>query len=303
MSGPSRTTGQGTVHTLRTLRKMASAGEPFACLACYDYTMARWVAAGGVHLLLAGDSGAEMALGLPGTIHMPLDFAVQITAAVKRGAPGCVVMADMPFLSYQADDAEGIRNAGRFMTEGLADIVKVEVDASQADLVKKMSRAGIPVCAHVGSLPQRAALNGGYSSSGRTADDAGRIVRDAVAMEEAGAAMLLVEATPEAVTRNILERTDVPVIGIGAGQECHGQILVAHDLLGLSDWQPGFAKPAASVGEQIRETVALWRQRVAGRASSDHRYEMRPGEIDRFLKESASAAPRRARGTDSEESV
>lgn len=268
--------------TLRTLRKMADSGEAFACLACYDFTMARWLGKAGIHVLLAGDSGAEMALGLPGTIHMPLDFAVRITAAVKRGAPGSVVMADMPFMSYQADDAEGVRNAGRFMTEGLADVVKVEVDASQAGLVSKMSRAGIPVCAHVGSLPQRAAMTGGYASRGRTAADAERIVRDAMAAEDAGAALLLVEATPEAVTREILERTSAPVIGIGAGQSCHGQILVAHDLLGLSDWQPGFAKPEASVGEQIAETAVKWREKVLRRESSEHRYEMREGEQDRF---------------------
>lgn len=278
---------------------MASAGDPFACLACYDATMARWLAAGGVHLLLAGDSGAEMALGLPGTIHMPMDFAVAITAALKRGAPGCVVMADMPFMSYQADDAEALRNAGRFMTEGLADIVKVEVDGSQAPLVAKMSRAGIPVCAHVGSHPQRAALTGGYASTGRTAADAERVVRDAAACEEAGAAMLLVEAIPEAVTRKIMERTDVPVIGIGAGQACHGQILVAHDLLGLSAWQPGFAKPAGAVGEQIRDIVVGWTERVARRESSDHRYEMRAGEVERFLSEPPSGSE--THGAQSEE--
>ncbi len=266
---------------------MADENRPFACLTCYDYSMARWLAAGGVHVLLAGDTAAEMALGLPGTIHMPLDFAVRITAAVKRGAPGCVVMGDMPFMSYQADDAEGVRNAGRFMTEGLADIVKLEVDASQAGLIEKLNRAGVPVCAHVGSLPQRAALTGGYASSGRTAAAAERVVADAVACEQAGATMLLVEAIPEAVTRKIVERTSVPVIGIGAGQACHGQILVMHDLLGLSDWQPGFAKPEASIGEQIRETVVGWTRKVAERASTDHRYEMRPGEIDRFLNESA----------------
>ena len=280
--------GGGRV-TLKTLRAMAAAGEPFACLACYDYTMARWLASGGVHLLLAGDSGAEMALGLPGTIHMPLEFAVRITAAVKRGAPGAVVMADMPFLSYQADEAEGIRNAGRFMTDGLADIVKVEVDRSQSGLVERMCRAGIPVCAHIGSHPQRAALSGGYSSSGRTADDASRIVADARALTDAGASVLLIEATPAEVTERVLAETDVPVIGIGAGPACHGQILVAHDLLGLSEWQPGFAKPEASLGEQMKDTVARWVRRVSERSSSDHRYEMRPGEIERFMTNRAGA--------------
>src|ERR1044071_3700066 len=137
--------------TIRTIRDLVARAEAFACLTCYDATTARWLQRAGVHILLVGDTAAEMILGYTRTIDMPLDVLIALTAGVKRGAPRTMVMADMPFMSYQADDAEALRNAGRFMTEGLADIVKVEADATFAPLVAKMTRAGVPVCAHVGS--------------------------------------------------------------------------------------------------------------------------------------------------------
>ena len=140
--------------TLRTLRRMTAKGEKFACLTCYDATTARWLQRAGVPVLLVGDTAAEMILGLPGTIHAPLDFLLLLTAAVKRGAPNTFVMGDMPFMSYQADEAEGIRNAGRFLTEGRADAVKLEVDGTYTGLVERMARAGIPVVAHIGCRPQ-----------------------------------------------------------------------------------------------------------------------------------------------------
>jgi 3-methyl-2-oxobutanoate hydroxymethyltransferase len=261
---------------------MARRAEPFACLTAYDATTARWLQRAGVHLLLVGDTAAEVILGLPRTIHMPLDVSIALTAAVKRGAPDTVVMADMPFMSYQALDAEAMHNAARYMTEGLADIIKLEVDASFAPLVRKLTRAGIPVCAHVGSLPQHAAMHGGYASAGRTAPEAERIVADAVACEAAGAAMLLVEAVPPQVTERIIRETTVPVIGIGAGPACHAQILVIQDLLGMSDQAPRFAEPVAALGDQIRAAGAEWVRRVAARDIGGRPYAMSEHELDRF---------------------
>ncbi len=261
--------------TLRTIRRMAREGVPFACLTAYDATTARWLDRAGVHVLLVGDSGAEVILGLPSTIHMPLEVALALTAAVKRGAPGCLVMADMPFMSYQADEAEGVRNAGRFLTEGLADVVKIEADDSFAPLVRRMARAGVPVCAHVGARPQRVAVTGGYASAGRTPDDAERIVADAQALEAAGAVMLLVEATPPGVAERIMASTKVPLIGIGAGPECHGQVLVVQDLLGMTDKQPPFASPVAQMGESIQRAGEEFVRLVTERRVTDHRYEMK----------------------------
>ncbi|TVQ61288.1 MAG: 3-methyl-2-oxobutanoate hydroxymethyltransferase [Phycisphaerales bacterium] len=263
--------------TIRTLRRMAQRGEPFACLTCYDATTARWLERAGVHALLVGDTAAEVVLGYDSTIHMPLDVAIALTAGVKRGAPRTLVMGDMPFMSYQADDAEALRNAGRFLTEGLADMVKLEADASFAPLVRKLTRAGVPVCAHVGSKPQHVRVTGGYASAGRTPEDAKRVVDDALALQEAGAICLLVEATPDEVAREIVEKTEVPLIGIGAGPAPHGQILVLQDLLGLTAWQPGFAQPLAMLGEQIEQTAGEWVRRVACRQASDHRYEIKTG--------------------------
>jgi 3-methyl-2-oxobutanoate hydroxymethyltransferase len=251
--------------TLRTLRAMAKQGTPFAALTCYDATTARWLERAGIHVLLVGDTAAEMVLGFSRTIDMPLEVLIALTAGVKRGAPRTLVMADMPFMSYQADDAEGVRNAGRFMTQGLADVVKLEVDASFSGLVEKLARAGVPVCAHVGSRPQHAALSGGYARAGKTPEQAEQVVRDAIAMERAGAVMLLIEAVPEDVTRRVLESTSVPVIGIGAGNATHGQVLVLQDLLGMSDRPPSFAPAMAQMGQELIRVATSWRETVAKR--------------------------------------
>jgi 3-methyl-2-oxobutanoate hydroxymethyltransferase len=268
--------------TLARLAKMSVEGRPFACLTCYDSTTAKWLARGGVHVLLVGDTAAEMVLGLPRTLDMPLEVLIALTAGVKRGAPEVVVMADMPFMSYQADDAEGVRNAGRFVREGLADIVKLEVDATFTPLVEKMTRAGIPVCAHVGSKPQHVALTSGYASAGRTAQEARRVVDDAVALERAGAMMLLIEAVPPEVTEAVLSRTSVPVIGIGAGPACHGQVLVLQDLVGMTDRPPRFAEPAAELGKAFADAAATWVDRVSRRAIGGRGYQMKPGESEKL---------------------
>ncbi|MHC4217468.1 MAG: 3-methyl-2-oxobutanoate hydroxymethyltransferase [Planctomycetota bacterium] len=268
--------------TLKTIRKYVKRGEKFSCLTCYDATTARWLERAGVPVLLIGDTAAEMILGHPSTIHAPLDFLLTLTAAVKRGAPNTFVMGDMPFMSYQADDAEGLRNAGRFLTEGMADTVKIEVDRSFVGLVEKMARAGIPVVAHVGARPQQSKRQGGYGSVGRTAAEAKSLVADAVAMENAGACMLLIEAAPNEVSQRIVEKTTVPVIGCGAGPACHGQVVVLQDLLGLTDWQPSFAKPIAQFGEHIIATARRWNLMVRDSELGEHPYRMSEGELDKL---------------------
>jgi 3-methyl-2-oxobutanoate hydroxymethyltransferase len=168
------------------------------------------------------------------------------------------------------------------MTEGLADVIKVEADASFAPLVRKMTRAGIPICGHVGSKPQQVGLTGGYAAAGRTAEDAAKVVEDAVALERAGSVMLLVEAVPDEVTRGILDSTSAPLIGIGAGTECHGQVLVLQDLLGLTPEPPRFAEPVAQVGPIIQRAGSEWVRRVAQGKIGGRRYMMTPGEADRL---------------------
>ena len=268
--------------TLKTIHKFVERNEKFSCLTCYDATTARWLQRAGVPVLLIGDTAAEMILGYPSTIHAPLDFLLTLTAAVKRGAPRTFIMGDMPFMSYQADDAEGLRNAARFLTDGMADSVKIEVDRSFVPLVEKMARAGIPVVAHVGARPQQSKRQGGYGSVGRTAVEARSLVADAVAMEDAGACMLLIEAAPNEVSQRVVEKTSVPVIGCGAGPACHGQIVVLQDLLGLTDWQPGFAKPIAQFGEQVIAAATRWNRMVRDSELGEHPYRMPEAELDKL---------------------
>ncbi|MEM7623304.1 MAG: 3-methyl-2-oxobutanoate hydroxymethyltransferase [Planctomycetota bacterium] len=256
-------TGDRPPVTLRTIARMAKANEKFACLTAYDYTTAKWLERAGVHALLVGDSAANVVLGRESTVGISMDFLVELTAAVKRGAPNTLLMADMPFMSYQASDEDGVRNAARFLSEASADIVKVEADIRFASVIEKIERAGIPVCAHIGTRPQSAALTAGPKASGRTDIDAQRIVADAIALEQAGACMLLIEAVPPETTERVLEATSVPLIGIGAGTACHGQILVVNDLLGLTDRPPRFADPVETLGARIQAAGETWIDRVS----------------------------------------
>lgn len=268
--------------TLKTLRRMASRSEPFACLACYDATTARWLERAGVHVLLAGDSAAQVVLGYERSIDMPMDFAVEITAAIKRGAPSTLIMADMPFMSYHASLDQAMTNAGRFMVQGNADVVKLEADESAAGLVDRLTRAGVPVCAHVGCKPQTSGVTGGPVAAGRTKEQLEQVVRDAKALEDAGAVLLLIEAVPGEVTKAVLDATSVPLIGIGAGPMCHGQVLVVNDLLGLTDHPPRFAEPVADLGNAIRSAGREWVERVSKRSIGGESYAMRPGEAERL---------------------
>ena len=270
--------------TVRSLQRAMRERKTFAALTCYDATTARWLERAGVPVLLVGDTAAEVILGHPNTLHAPLDFLIMLTAAVKRGAPRTLVMADMPFMSYQADEAEGVRNAGRFMTEGHADTVKLEVDASFAPLVARMTRAGIPVVAHIGSRPQHAKQVGGYVAAGKTADDAVKILEDADAMIAAGATMLLIEATPVEVTEEVVRRSPVPVIGCGAGPVCHGQVVVTHDLLGLTERQPPFALPILALGKQLTEMAESWKARVRTGVLGEHPYALGDEQKAEFFR-------------------
>lgn len=267
--------------TLRDLRRWRREGTRFPCLTAYDATMARWLARAGVPVLLVGDSAGEVVLGYPSTIHTPLEFLITITAAVKRGAPNAFVMADMPFMSYHLSEDEAIENAARFMTEGRADAVKLEVDQSFAPLVSRMTRAGIPVVAHIGCKPQQVRRQGGHVVAGRTAQGAKEVLADAEALVEAGAVIVLIEAAPAEVSEAVMKRISVPVIGCGAGPACNGQILVTHDVLGLTEWQPSFAKSEGQLGVNLQSIVEQWCERVR-RGEIEHAYKMDSGEADKL---------------------
>lgn len=276
--------------TLKTLKRMKRQGDPFACLACYDATTARWLERAGVHLLLAGDSAAQVILGYDRTIDMPMEFSIQLTAAIKRGAPSTLVMADMPFMSYHTSIESAMLNAARFMTEGMADVIKLETDETFAPLVDRMTRAGIPICAHIGCKPQTSSVTGGPVAAGRTATQLNQVVQDAIALEKAGAVLILIEAVPEEVTKAVMDAVTVPVIGIGAGTACDGQILVVNDLLGLTDQPPRFAEAVESFGQRLKAAGQQWVARVHERSIGGQAYTMRPGEKDKMQPSSDIAS-------------
>jgi 3-methyl-2-oxobutanoate hydroxymethyltransferase len=268
-----------TVPELRGRKKL---GPKIAMVTAYDATMAKLLEAGGADVLLVGDSLGMVVQGLPNTLPVTLDEMCYHGRAVARAALRAHVMGDMPFMSYQADEAEGLRNAGRFMTQGTADAVKLEVDRNFAPLVEKMARAGVPVVAHIGAKPQQSKLHGGYGSAGRTAAEAQLMIADAVSMQEAGATMLLVEACPNEVSQRIIDKTSSPVIGCGGGPACHGQIVVLQDLLGLTSWQPAFARPIAQLGEPLAAAARKWVSMVRRSDLGEHPYRMTEDEKRRF---------------------
>lgn len=271
--------------TLRTLRHMVEAKQKISALTCYDATTAKWLAAAGVHVLLVGDSAGQVILGHDTSMHAQLEFMLLLTGAVKRGAPNSFVMGDMPFMSYQADDAEAVHNAGRFLVEGNADAVKLEVDGRYGDLVAKMSRAGVPVVAHIGWKPQTVRYAGIRTAkiAGRTAAEARDLVEQAQLMEARGAVMLLVEQTPAEVAEQVVRSVRIPVMGCGAGPACHGHVVVLQDLLGMNERHPSFVPVLGEVGAAIRDSAKQWIDLLnSGRYLADHPYGMNEGEADKL---------------------
>ena len=272
---PSRT-------TLRDLRQWAKAGEPFPMLTCYDATTARLLYEAGVRVLLVGDSAGQVILGHDNTLGATMPFMLEITAAVRRGAPDAFIMADLPFGSYN-DERDAVRNAVKFMQRGGsgggADAVKIEVEPAHADTVAAMARASIPVVAHLGWRPQRVARTGTAVVAGRTDASLRELVDAATLMEARGATMLLLEACTAQASAAVVDAVKLPVIGCGAGPAPHGHVILVHDLLGLTPWQPAFAPPTADGTSFIRDAVERWADAVRSRAypSDDAVYGMSDG--------------------------
>ncbi len=275
---PSQTPGR---ITLRVVREWVRQGHCFPMLTCYDATTAGHLWRAGLKTFLVGDSAAQVILGFDQSIFAPLDFLIQLTAAVRRGAPDAFVMADMPFMSYQVSDERAIENAGRFLTEGLADVVKLEVDHTFTDLVARLSRAGIPVVAHIGWRPQRVRYAGIRTAqvAGKTQADIDDLVMQALALEKAGAVMLLIEQCTAQTARSIIEQVSIPVIGCGAGPACHGHVVVLQDAVGLTPGHvPSFIRQTGQVGQALQQAVAGWVTMVESGdyLKTDHPYAMAP---------------------------
>jgi len=249
-----------TVHDLKAMKRR---GEKIVVLTAYDYSMARIVDEVGIPVVLVGDSLGMVMLGYETTLPVTVEEMLHHVRAVVRGSRRAHVVADLPFLSYQTGPEDAVRNAGRLLKEGGAQSVKLEGGREVVPIVRRLVRAGIPVMGHLGMTPQAIHQLGGYRIQGRSREAALRLVRDALALEEAGVYALVLELVPAALARVITERVTVPTIGIGAGPWCDGQVQVIHDILGLyPDFLPKHAKLYARLGEVIREAVAAYAREV-----------------------------------------
>ena len=292
--------GEGERVTVRTLLRMKSRGEKIVMVTAYDTPTARLVDEAGVDVILVGDSLGMVVLGLPSTLQVTMDDMVRHTAAVARAEPRAMVVGDMPFMSYEASVSEAVRNAGRLLSAG-ADAVKIEGGGSYSDVIKAMTRAGIPVMAHVGLTPQKHKLLGGYRLIGKRAEEAREVIEEALGAEEAGAFAVVIEFTAWEVAKKITEKLSIPTICIGSGPHCDGQVLVIHDLLGLTPSPPPFAKRYADVATVIRDAVRRYAEEVRSGAfpGPEHYWGMKKGEAER-LEEMLSAGKPTPRGSSGE---
>ncbi len=259
-------TGNGKVTVPELLQRKslaADSSKKIVCLTAYDYPTARLADEAGVDVILVGDSLGMVVLGYDSTLPVTLDEMLHHTRAVRRGTRRALLVADMPYGSYHTETAESLRNAVRFVKEAGAEAVKVEGGERRLELIARLTEAEIPVMGHVGLTPQSVNALGGYRVQGKTANAAEQLLRDARAVEAAGAFAVVLEAVPRELAAQITRDLRIPTIGIGAGPDCDGQILVIHDLLGLTFSQtPKFARQYANAGEMITNAVREYCQDV-----------------------------------------
>lgn len=273
--------------TLGDLVAKKRAGEPLVMVTAYDHPGARIAEEAGVDLVLVGDSAAMTVLGYDSTVPITVDEMLTLTRAVRRGLDGPLLVGDLPFGSYEASDALALATAQRFVKEAGVDLVKIERGGTSVDRARALVAAGIPVVGHVGLTPQTATALGGYRAQGRSAEAAVALIDDAVALQDAGVSLLVVEAVPAEVTRALRARIDVPVIGIGAGSDADGQVLVFHDLLGLTEGPAAkFVKRYADLRAAAVAGVAAYAGEVRSGAypAPEHTYGMPAAEAARLAE-------------------
>lgn len=274
--------------TILDIQQKKEAEHPITMLTAYDYLGGLLVDRAGIDVILVGDSLGMVMLGLDSTVPVTMDEMLHHCRAVARGAQRAFLVGDMPFMSYQAEPAEAIRNAGRFLKEGSMDAVKLEGGQEVAATINAIVTAGIPVMGHIGLTPQSVSKLGGYRVQGKQAGAARRLLEDALALEEAGCFSIVLEAVPAPVAEAISRRLRIPTIGIGAGPGCDGQVLVYHDLLGLFDrFTPKFVRQYAALNETIRDAFTSFRQEVEDGTfpAPEHCYDMDETELRNFLEE------------------
>ncbi len=267
--------------------EMKDQGRKVTWLTAYDFPTAQFAQAAGLDMLLVGDSLGMCVYGYHSTVPVTMEQCLLHCQAVRRGAPETFVVGDMPFMSYQASDEQAVLSAGRFLKEADMDAVKLEGGVRVVSRIRAITDTGINVIGHIGLTPQSSGQLGGHKAQGRTAETARLVVADALAVEEAGAVMLLVEAVPPEVTKYIAEKLTIPVYSIGAGLYCDGQLLIVSDLIGqFQAFTPKFVKQYCNVAEMITKAMSDYCDEVrAGEFPQDrHCYHMIQGEEEKFLE-------------------
>ncbi|MFH1019846.1 MAG: 3-methyl-2-oxobutanoate hydroxymethyltransferase [Pseudomonadota bacterium] len=273
--------------TVRDIIDLKGTGEKIVMLTAYDASFGRILDRSGVEIVLVGDSLGMVALGYESTVPVTMEEMLHHSRAVKHGVERALLVGDMPFLSYQVDPREAIANGGRFLKEAGCDAVKLEGGLEICGTVAAMVRAGIPVMGHIGLTPQTAGALGGYKVQGKDAQSARRLLAEAKGLAEAGAFALVLECIPDKLAAAITASIAIPTIGIGAGAQCDGQVLVSHDLLGMFEkFVPSFVKRYAELGSQIAGAIIAFRDEVKGGVYPDaeHSFIMQ-GEVEDLLKQ------------------
>ena len=283
----SASTSQRKKVTTLTFRQKKERGEPITMLTAYDYPTASAMDGAGIDSILVGDSLAMVVLGYENTLPVTMEEMLHHARAVARGAKSALLVGDMPFMSYQVNVDEALRNAGRFLQQGGMDAVKLEGGRERADAVKAITGAGIPVMGHLGLTPQSVHQLGGFRAQGKTATAAKRLLEDAKILEDAGAFSIVLESVPARLAEYISKQISIPTIGIGAGAGCDGQVLVTHDLLGLFDrFTPKFVKKYANLHKVMNKAFAEYIDEVETKQfpADEHTVEMSDDEWNEFIR-------------------
>lgn len=271
--------------TVVTFQKAKAEERKLTMLTAYDYSTAKLIDEAGVDSILVGDSLGNVMLGYDSTIPVTMEDMIHHGAAVSRGAKEALVVIDMPFMSYQVSVEEAVRNAGRLMQEGHCGAVKLEGGREVCPQIRAIVNAGIPVMAHLGLTPQSIHAFGGHRVQGKTEEAARRLLEDAKLVQEAGAFSVVLEAIPSGLAKLITESLAIPTIGIGAGGDCDGQVLVYQDMLGMfSDFKPKFVKQYANVGQVMKEAFGAYIEEVQSGAfpAREHEYAAEDGVIEKL---------------------
>ena len=273
--------------TVRDIIDLKGVGEKIVMLTAYDASFGRLLDRSGIEIVLVGDSLGMVALGYESTISVTMEEMLHHARAVKHGVERALLVGDMPFLSYQVDAREAIINGGRFLKEAGCDAVKLEGGLEVCETVAAMVRAGIPVMGHIGLTPQTAGALGGYKVQGKDARSARRLLAEAKGLEQAGAFAVVLECLPDKLAAAVTASIGIPTIGIGAGVQCDGQVLVSHDILGMFEkFTPSFVKRYANLAPQIAAAVVAFKSEVKGcqYPDPDHSFVMQ-GEVADLLKQ------------------